>query len=54
MMNEQDKTPQEEISEVEKGKYLRKTYKINLKITANGNAYYDAKTVTKTVRIRIK
>lgn len=39
---------------IKKGKYLRKTYKINLKITANGNAYYDAKTVTKTVRIRIK
>ena len=30
------------------------TYKIKVKITAKGNANYNAKTITKTVKIRIK
>ena len=37
-----------------KGKYAKKTYKIKLKITAAGNADYNAKTVTKVVKIKVK
>ena len=37
-----------------KGKYVKKTYKIKLKITAAGNADYNAKTVTQVVKIKVK
>ena len=37
-----------------KGKYAKKTYKIKLKITVAGNADYNAKTVTKVVKIKVK
>ena len=37
-----------------KGKYAKKTYKIKLRITAAGNADYNAKTVTKVVKIKVK
>jgi hypothetical protein len=37
-----------------KGKYAKKTYNIKIKITATGNKAYKAKTVTKTVKIKVK
>lgn len=37
-----------------KGKYSRKTYKIKLKITVSGNKDYNAKTLTKVVKIKVK
>lgn len=37
-----------------KGKYAKKTYTIKLKITAKGNLNYKSKTLTKTVKIRVK
>lgn len=38
---------------IKKGSYKEGTYKVKLKITAAGNADYDKKTVTKTVKIKI-
>ncbi len=37
-----------------KGKYAKKTYKIKVKITAAGNSKYNKKTITKTVKVKIK
>ncbi|MBR2280415.1 MAG: hypothetical protein IJ903_05795 [Ruminococcus sp.] len=37
-----------------KGTYKKGTYKVNLKISAAGNKNYKSKTVTKTVKIKIK
>ena len=37
-----------------KGKYAKKTYKIKLKITAAGNSKYNKKTVTKTIKVKVK
>ena len=37
-----------------KGKYAKKTYKVKLIIQASGNSRYEAKTITKTVKIQIK
>lgn len=39
---------------IKKGKYQKKTYKIKIKVTAKGNKNYNAKTVTKTVKIKVK
>ena len=39
---------------IKKGKYAKKTYKIKLKITANGNSDYNSKTLTKVVKIKVK
>jgi glycosidase len=39
---------------LKKGKYAKKTYKIKLKITAKGNDAYNSKTVTKTIKIKVK
>ncbi len=39
---------------LKKGKYAKKTYKIKLKITAKGNNLYNSKTVTKTIKIKVK
>lgn len=39
---------------LKKGKYAKKSYKIKLKITAKGNASYLSKTVTKTIKIKVK
>ena len=38
---------------LKKGKYKKGTYKIKLKISVAGNSVYKAKTVTKTVKIKI-
>ena len=37
-----------------KGKYKKKTYKVKLKIVVSGNDKYNAKTIYKTVKIKIK
>lgn len=37
-----------------KGTYKKGTYKVNLKISAAGNKNYKSKTVTKTVKIKVK
>lgn len=37
-----------------KGKYAKKTYKVKLTIQASGNSNYEKKTITKTVKIKIK
>ena len=37
-----------------KGKYAKKTYKIKVKITAAGTSGYNKKTVTKTVKVKVK
>lgn len=37
-----------------KGKYAKKTYKVKLKITAKGNSSYESKTITKTVKVKVK
>lgn len=37
-----------------KGKYSKKTYSVKLKITASENSTYEAKTITKLVKIKIK
>lgn len=37
-----------------KGKYAKKTYSIKLKITVKGNKTYKGKTLSKTVKIKIK
>ena len=37
-----------------KGKYAKKTYKIKVKVTAAGNSKYNKKTVTKTVKVKVK
>ena len=42
------------ILKFKKGKYKKKTYKIKVKITAAGNANYLAKTLTKTVKVKVK
>ena len=39
---------------IKKGKYTKKTYKLKLRITVKGTQKYKPKTITKTVRIRIK
>ncbi len=39
---------------LKKGKYKKGTYKIKLKITAKGNSFYNPKTITKTVKIKVK
>lgn len=39
---------------IKKGKYKKGNYKIKVKITAAGNKNYSAKTVTKTIKIKIK
>ena len=39
---------------LKKGKYKKGTYKIKLKITVAGNSAYNAKTITKTVKLKIK
>lgn len=39
---------------LKKGKYAKKTYKVKLIIRASGNSRYEAKTITKTVKIQIK
>ena len=42
------------IIKLKKGKYKKKTYKIKVKIRAAGNANYLAKTLTKTVKVKVK
>ena len=37
-----------------KGSYAKKTYSIKLKTTAAGNSDYNSKTVTKTVKVKVK
>lgn len=37
-----------------KGKYAKKTYSVKIKVTAKGNTNYNAKSVTKTVKIKVK
>ncbi len=37
-----------------KGKYSKKTYKIVIKVTAKGNSEYNSKTVSKTLKIKVK
>lgn len=37
-----------------KGKYAKKTYKLKLKIKAAGNSDFKPKTITKTVKVKIK
>ncbi len=39
---------------LKKGKYKKGAYKIKLKITVAGNSAYNAKTITKTVKLKIK
>jgi hypothetical protein len=39
---------------LKKGKYKKGAYKIKLKITAKGNSFYNPKTITKTVKIKVK
>lgn len=39
---------------LKKGKYKKKTYKVKLKIVVSGNDKYSAKTIYKTVKIKIK
>lgn len=39
---------------IKKGKYSKGTYKIKLKISVKGNSKYKAKTITKTVTVKIK
>ncbi len=39
---------------LKKGKYAKKTYKVKVKITAKGNSKYNAKSVTKVVKIKVK
>lgn len=39
---------------LKKGKYAKKTYKIKLKIVVKGNSKYKPKTLTKTVKIKVK
>ncbi len=39
---------------LKKGKYAKKTYSVKIKVTAKGNANYKAKSVTKTVKIKVK
>lgn len=39
---------------IKKGKYSKKTYKLVIKVTAKGNASYSAKTLTKTLKIKVK
>ena len=42
------------ILKFKKGKYKKKTYKVKVKITAAGNSAYFAKTINKTVKVKIK
>ena len=42
------------ILKFKKGKYKKKTYKIKVKIKAAGNSAYYAKTINKTVKVKIK
>lgn len=42
------------ILKFKKGKYKKKTYEIKVKIRAAGNANYLAKTLTKTVKVKVK
>ncbi len=42
------------IIKFKKGKYKKKTYKVKVKITAAGNSAYYAKTINKTVKVKIK
>ena len=37
-----------------KGKYSKKTYKVNLKITVSGNSDYKSKSLSKTVSVKVK
>ena len=37
-----------------KGKYKKKTYKVKIKVTAKGNSNYNAKTLSKVVKIKVK
>ena len=37
-----------------KGKYAKKTYKIKVKVTAASTSKYNKKTVTKTVKVKVK
>lgn len=39
---------------IKKGKYKKGTYKIKLKIVLNGGKNYEDKTITKTVKVKIK
>ncbi len=39
---------------LKKGNYKKKTYNVKLKITADGGTKYMGKTITKTVKIRVK
>ena len=39
---------------VKKGKYKKGTYKLKVKVTAKGNNNYESKSVTKTIKIKIK
>ncbi len=39
---------------LKKGSYKKGTYKVKVKITVSGNSSYKSKTVTKTVKIKIK
>lgn len=39
---------------IKKGTYKKGTYKVKVKITVSGNSSYKSKTVTKTVKIKIK
>lgn len=39
---------------VKKGSYKKGTYKLKVKVTAKGNKNYESKSVTKTIKIKIK
>lgn len=39
---------------VKNGKYKKGTYKLKVKVTAKGNKNYESKSVTKTIKIKIK
>ena len=39
---------------IKKGKYAKETYKVKISVTAAGNTNYTSKTITKTIKIKIK
>jgi hypothetical protein len=42
------------VIKIKKGKLKKGTYKIKIKITAKGNKLYNKKTITKTIKVKIK
>ena len=39
---------------IKKGKYKKGTYKLKVKVTAKGSKNYEEKSITKTIKIKIK